>query len=390
MAAAALVIPIAGYVLLLVRTSGHVSAVEKIAPVQYSLKRTPGKPLPDIYYIILDMYARDDVLDKEFQLDNRPFLSGLEQLGFTVANCIQSNYTQTELSLASSMNMNYLDTLDNHYQSGYIDRTGLPPLFKSSVVRRSLAALGYKTVDFQTEYPFINMTDADIYLSMSSNGLEYLQNSLGANPFETMLLNTTAGLVFTSFNSPDRSYIDNLLDSPSKEQIARELFLLSTLPEVPRYPSPKFVYAHILIPHGPMVFGPNGPLDPKDFLPVDENNNMKTQDFIDAYRNQVEYIDNRLLPILSTIIQNSKTPPIIIVQGDHRPWTRPEILNAYYLPGDGAKGLYPSISPVNSFRYIFNTYFGTNYPLLLDHSYSTNDYDPFAHTLYPNTGACAK
>jgi hypothetical protein len=45
------------------------------------------------------------------------------------------------------------------------------------------------------------------------------------------------------------------------------------------------------------------------------------------------------------------------------------ILNAYYLPGTGQAGLYPSITPVNSFRVVFNAYFGTDLPILPDRSY---------------------
>ena len=45
------------------------------------------------------------------------------------------------------------------------------------------------------------------------------------------------------------------------------------------------------------------------------------------------------------------------------------ILNAYYVDNEVENQLYPSISPVNSFRLISNHYFGTNFPLLEDISY---------------------
>jgi len=44
------------------------------------------------------------------------------------------------------------------------------------------------------------------------------------------------------------------------------------------------------------------------------------------------------------------------------------ILNAYYLPGQQDR-LYPTISPVNSFRVIFDAYFGGKYDMLEDVSY---------------------
>jgi len=77
-----------------------------------------------------------------------------------------------------------------------------------------------------------------------------------------------------------------------------------------------------------------------------------------------------LLNILPGLIANSKVHPIIIIQGDHG--TKLDhfpILNAYYLPGAGKEKLYPTISPVNSFRLIFDTYFGAHYDLLPDVSY---------------------
>jgi hypothetical protein len=56
------------------------------------------------------------------------------------------------------------------------------------------------------------------------------------------------------------------------------------------------------------------------------------------------------------------------------------ILNAYYLPEqkagekadqrtDPKTDLYPSITPVNSFRMIFRKYFGADMPILEDKSY---------------------
>jgi hypothetical protein len=58
---------------------------------------------PDIYYIILDAYGRADTLQSLFDYDNSEFLDFLEAKGFYVADCAQSNYSQTILSLSSSL-----------------------------------------------------------------------------------------------------------------------------------------------------------------------------------------------------------------------------------------------------------------------------------------------
>ncbi|MFV2045055.1 MAG: hypothetical protein ACC700_17690, partial [Anaerolineales bacterium] len=70
-----------------------------------------GEPLPDIYYIVLDAYTSGSVLSDTYELDNEPFLARLRELGFYVADCSQSNYAQTELSMVSTLNMTYLSEL---------------------------------------------------------------------------------------------------------------------------------------------------------------------------------------------------------------------------------------------------------------------------------------
>jgi len=127
-----------------------------------------------------------------------------------------------------------------------------------------------------------------------------------------------------------------------------------------------------MVPHPPFIFSPNGSLIKDDLYYREAMGLPSTEElFQKGYANQVAFLDNRLPELLQTIISRSKTPPIIILQGDHgiRSENRMQILNAYYLPDSGAAHLYPTISPVNSFRYIFNYYFGTNFPLLEDKSY---------------------
>jgi hypothetical protein len=93
-----------------------------------------------------------------------------------------------------------------------------------------------------------------------------------------------------------------------------------------------------------------------------------------GYINQVQFIDSRIVQVARQILENSDTPPIIIIQGDHglEKENRLVILNAKYFPGEGSKNLYSSITPVNTFRIIFNTYFGASYDILPDLSYDKN------------------
>jgi hypothetical protein len=152
----------------------------------------------------------------------------------------------------------------------------------------------------------------------------------------------------------------------------RSMNVFNKLDDIARMPEPTFAYLHVILPHPPFVFGPNGePTDPADFW--NENQQYPADLYAKGYQNQLTFLNNKVLEAVDTIFANSDVPPIIVFQGDHGPWLqtkekRMQILNAYYLPGNEDK-LYPTISPVNTFRLIFNSYFGGNYDMLPDISY---------------------
>jgi ATP-dependent phosphoenolpyruvate carboxykinase len=115
-----------------------------------------------------------------------------------------------------------------------------------------------------------------------------------------------------------------------------------------------------------------------------------TEQIASHYRDQATYISSRIIDLVPKIIANSATPPIIVIQGDHGPTipsssrTRMKNLNVYFLSGGNAS-LYSTITPVNTFRVIFNTYFGQNLPLLDDVSLYSKYRFPFDYKIIPNT-----
>src|SRR5207244_7041298 len=70
---------------------------------------------PDIYYIILDGYGRQDVLKDLYGFDNSDFIQFLQSRGFYVADQARANYCSTVPSLASSLNRTYLTGLAARY-----------------------------------------------------------------------------------------------------------------------------------------------------------------------------------------------------------------------------------------------------------------------------------
>ena len=148
---------------------------------------------------------------------------------------------------------------------------------------------------------------------------------------------------------------------------------------------PKFVFVHIIAPHPPFVFDEKGNSVQPDWeytiFDASQFAGGKGQ-YIEGYREQVRYINRLVIETIDKILQNSSAPPIVILQADHGPAAlrnssldtsclreRFSILNAFYLPDGNFDVLYPSITPVNTFRVIFNTYFGTHLKPLPDRNY---------------------
>jgi hypothetical protein len=353
---------------------------------------------PDIYYIILDAYGREDTLLELYDYDNSSFISDLQNMGFYVADCSVSNYEKTIFSLPTTLNMNYLDKLggDNlkRKSAPLPDSVKFKSLFSNNEARRFLEANGYTIVAFQTGFYWASWHGADYYFSYRQNNEEEAAGEVihtFLNEFESLLLQSSTGLLFidllnigdlnSGFDSVDDQEFSN---SETQKQIRYNTvnFTLDMLEDIPKsIRGPKFVYAHVVSPHPPYVFNPNG-----DFVADQDDVNQ-------GYPDQISFINQRVLAIVENIIQSSEIPTIIILQGDHGPpetestAARMEILNAYYLPDGGNFTLYSSITPVNSFRLIFDQYFGTKYGLLDDVSWRSVDFyrNPFKLEMVPNT-----
>jgi hypothetical protein len=335
----------------------------------------PGKSqLRDVYYIILDAYGRSDILLDTLSYDNSRFLSSLESMGFYVAECAQSNYAKTDLSLSSSLNMDYLTALDASLTPENTDRVLLWNLIKDNRVQEKFRSMGYTTVAFETGFYFSQLNNLDIFYSPQRGGF---------NEFEILYVRTTLLRLLDDAGGLSRFHY-----TPEDRKRELILFDLEKLQELPAMPGPKFVFAHLVIPHQPFVFGPDGePL----VIPekVHKGQTYYTErDYRLGYVNQVKFISDRISQVVKGIIKNSAVAPIIILQGDHGPshfdnTSRMGILNAYYFPEVNA-GLYPRVTPVNSFRLLFQTYFGEDLKLLEDVSYYSEYPEAYQFEIIPN------
>ncbi len=315
---------------------------------------------PDVYFIILDQYTRSDVLAKFFDYDNSAFLEELEDMGFYVAACANSNYPYTSLSLMGTLNYNYVSDLGEEFSPDSKDKDLSWQMIKNSSVQRDFEMLGYQTIAFESGYDWAEMESADIFYTLSSTKI---------NNFEALLLQNSATLIPTSLGYFQEFRLD---DNERKRELI--FFVLDQLKKVPSLPGKKFVFAHLVIPHPPFVFGPNGELLVIEPYREGDEVGYRRKDFQEGYRNQASFINSSITGVLRQIIEDSTSPPIIILQGDHGPITiddnaRTNILSAYLFP-EPKPSLYPELTPVNNFRMIFQTYFNAkSLPTLPDKSY---------------------
>jgi len=295
-----------------------------------SMPTKPEEAFPDIYYIILDAYSSEDTLKEYYNFNNHNFINYLKEKGFYVAEESTSNYAFTSLSLASSLNMEYLDDLARTMGEGSNDLSPVWSMIEKNKVASFLKSRGYNITNIR-------------FSSWSDNFFLYFLKT-----------------VVPSASSSSRWL--NEFDAKRKQ----ELLQLDELKQIHRIDNkPNFIFAHILLPHGPYVFGPNGEAIEKD--DGDGSNSDK------YYIEQLIFTNKKAREIIDTIFSNSKASAVIILQGDHgrgnNKAARMRILNAYYLPQQKNSMLYNSVTPVNTFRIIFNAYFGVSYGLLKDRNY---------------------
>lgn len=317
---------------------------------------------PDIYYIILDGYAGQETLKKVYGFSNSQFTHSLKERGFYVPSTSRSNYLTTFLSLPSSLNMIYLDFLMDNPGRGSMNRNIPNAMIQYHTVGRNLQQLGYEYVHFSSVWgPTASSSIADV-----------VYDSSHLNEFSYLFL----------WSTPLRFFL------PSKER-ATFLYTFEQLPTVVGREGPTFVFAHVTLPHPPYLFDEEG--NELSYTPFEPEQWMEKEKYIA----QIQYLNGRTLELVDYILRHSENEPIIILQGDHGTesvpgWTknpdlerldeRSLILNAYHLPDNRSLNLPDTISPANTFRIIFNEYFGQNYPLLPDRTYfsdyttTTTDY----------------
>ena len=319
--------------------------------------------LPNVYWIVLDAYARADVLDTFYGFDNSNFLIGLERRGFQVDSLAKSNYSQTSLSIASILNGDYLHNLSGEINPSSNDRRLLTEMIRENHLKSSLRSLGYKSATFSTGYALTEDPNSDKYYGS--------RHFLGRNPITGALIKRT----------PLRFVGERLLVPLNGFEWHRDRVLdnFSNLGQMPGLEPPFFAFAHLVSPHKPYIFSNSGVFRAPD-APFSFTNSIDYSANEDSlYIEQLQFINQKIIQTVDRILENETLAPVIIIQSDHGPdlgiaAERLKILHAYHFPGQ----VMPEISsPVNTSRTILNHLFDAQIPYLEDIHYWSSYDEPF-------------
>ena len=327
--------------------------------------------LRDIYYIMLDRYASADILTNEYQYDNSEFIDFLKNRGFYVASKSTCNYPRTGLSLASSLNMEYINYLSDIAGKNSRDAKPFSALVKNHRLGQIMKSIGYRYIHFG-----------------STNALTKWTKQADVNFSKFMIPEFTMTFYKTTMLYPISEKLNLLSEYTSpRNSILGKFERLAAIPDMTY---PVFVFAHILLPHPPYIFDRDG----NAVSPADHEKKSINELYID----QLIFTNKKLMALIDSLLTKTEPKPIIVLQSDEGPFPsfyleiveryklfkyrqvtdrelrqKMGILNAYYLPGRDTTALYPAITPVNSFRLILNLYFNAQLELLQDKNYAMED-----------------
>ena len=371
-------IPALTMILQMIRNRQNTTQAQaSLPPLEDSIGTLPNNA-PDIYYLIFDMHTNDQVMRALMDYDNSEFTNALADRGFYIAPCSRSNYANTQFSITSSLNMNYIQALSDSYELA-----ALLPLVQSSLVQRTLEDAGYQTYAFETGYPFTELRQVDRYYAPVEGAVDLITYP-GLTPFESLVMQVSAGKILYESREQLSQKMQFILDAPYVQYRDRILYTLDTIPDLATEPGPKFVFAHILAPHDPFVFDEDGSTTfRRTPFQMDKDPEFGKgygwEPYKAGYIEEIKYLHKRILEIVDTLQANSVTPPVIIIQGDHGlprlglVNAQYEIYNAYYPGTADTSFLYETVTPVNTFRLLFNALFGTSYELLPEESYQLGE-----------------
>lgn len=334
-----------------------------------------GSSYPNIIHLVLDGYAREDLLQSLFGIDNSVFLNDLQQMGFYVADQAVSPYGQTVLTMNAILSLDYLDNIRSKSVAEIPDIDGkqfrkiLMNQLEYAPVLQTLRSRGYQIVTTKVDYPPVQIDTADYKLKRVNH----------FNKFESLVYGFT----------PVYRILAKLFDFDKNSNRDNIIFALDPN-NIEKLKNPFFLYNHVITPHPPFgidqggnerITASGGLSDGDHFL---ENDPDRFREYRDGYSEKVHWTNGAVTKYIRKIINSSEGPTIILVHADHGSGLylnhesadksclkeRFSVLFAVYDSENQLQGMMnPDFNLVNTYRILFDRIFEAKLALLESHSY---------------------
>jgi hypothetical protein len=270
---------------LLVETGGD-EPVEALPPLDLAevadLSLVASRP--NIYFFILDEYARGDYLDSIYGFDNSEFLAELEERGFQVGADSYSAYETTIFSIPAVLQMDYPITEDTDLSNGMGVYTSAP--LDDGALVRGLGELGYSYAYSETgafHWARCEASGADLCIPPRTGGRTFDEMQV------RILLETPLrlfGIAEAAVKDPRYAVSELSADSGIDE--------------------PFFLFAHVLSPHPPHVW-PEG---------CEDQAHPGVDRAVEPYLKELRCVNGFMIEAIDEILAVDPDA-VIVVQGDH-------------------------------------------------------------------------
>jgi len=331
-----------------------------------------NQELPDVYYLVLDEYARNDALVEYHDFSNHELTEFLENKGFHIAKNSFANYPMSVQSIPATMNMDYINFLADEIGTEVRNYKPLNEknygLYPNNMVIKNFKEMNYKIITFNTFALHLHENP------LSDETFCHRDKFLLDNRLVDVLARTS---IFGY-------YVERWAEGELRQVTLCAFENFGNAGNV--FDEPVFVWAHIMLPHPPWVFGPNGEeITPGKPLLITDNPEFRDSGWEPKrqYIQQVQFVNKKTTEVVENILENNKNV-IIIIQGDHGTawetnwmepskddaWQRLRNFDAIYFPDEDKRvQLNDDRTLVNTFRIVFNSYFGSDYEMLENKMY---------------------
>lgn len=345
---------------------------------------------PDIYLLNFDRYGNRDMIHDFYGFDNSEFYAYLEREGFVTYPSAYANYPITDLSIASYLNMEYLDEMvrEAGEDTQYIAYNPIMKRLTNHKVLQFLKSQGYTNIHIGSDW---HGTKENPYADINYQFIPPQSPSM-------MVLALAETTMLRPFITESATLLGTPIFKPlSEKQVSRELKLdqLEKIKNLPDTGTPRFVFAHITLPHPKYLFDRNGNPQPDDIELKEDSRKL--------YVEQLQYTTQLIKSVVSSIKSKTENRAVILLVSDEGPYpfkgkdygqndlpwphlseqelrVKLGVLQALYLPGVDRNNLPPDLTLVNVLRVVFNQYLQYGSPLLPNQHYRIfSIYKPYRH-----------